>query len=163
MTVPLRSSLFVISAEMPMYLEGTLPNGEKMPVSCIKSWSSSRTPWLIWLEEMNPWQDLHHWGVLNDTQGEILAPVKLMEVLLLLSVRPGFHPGKGVKSTCMLSETEWLIKYIWCTALLSIIDKRVPFKYKLWVSLTAKFKRVPLQALKAKFVCFLPEKNRNHG
>jgi len=63
----------------------------------------------------------------------------------------------------VLSEKEWLIKYIWCTALLSIIDKMVPFKYKLWESLTAKFKHILLQALKAKFVCFLSEKNRNHG
>lgn len=153
MTVPFRSSLLVISAEMPMYLEGTLAHGEKMPVSCMKLWSSSRTLWLIGLQEMNPWQDFHHWGVLNDTQGEILAPVKLMEVLLLISVKPGFHPGKGVKSTCMLSKTEWLIKYIWCTALLSIIDKIAPFKYKLWVSLTAKFKR-PFTSLESK-TCLL--------
>lgn len=112
---------------------------------------------------MKSWQDLHHWGVLSDTQGEILAPVKPMEVLLLISVQPGFHPGKGVKSTCMLSETEWLIKYIWCAVLLSIIDKIVPFKYKLWGSLTAKFKHVLLQDCKAKYACFLSEKNRNCG
>lgn len=51
--------LLVISAETLTYLEGTLANGEKMPVSCIKLWSSSRAPWLIRLE-MNPWQDLCH-------------------------------------------------------------------------------------------------------
>lgn len=97
---------------------------------------------------MNPWQGLYHWAALNDAQDEILAPVELMEVLPLISVRPGFHPGKGGKSTCMLSETKWLIKYIWCTVLLSIIDKTVSFKYKLWVSLTTKFKHVLLQDLK---------------
>jgi len=53
MTVPLRSSLLVISAETLMYLEGTLASGEKMPVFCIKLWSTFRTPWLIQLEEMN--------------------------------------------------------------------------------------------------------------
>lgn len=122
-----------------------------------------QNPRLIWLEEMNPRWHLHHWGVLNDRQGEILAPVKLMEVLLLIPVRPGFHPARGVKSTRMPSETERLIKYIWSTALLSIIDKIVPFKYKLWVSVAAKFKHGLLQALKAKFVCFLSGKNRDHG
>lgn len=66
--------------------------GGKMTVSCIKLWSFSRT-WLICLEEMNPWQGFHHWAVLNNTQDEILAPVKLVEDLPLISVRPGFHPG----------------------------------------------------------------------
>lgn len=121
--------------------------GKNLTGSCIKLWRFSRT-WLICLEEMNPWQGLHHWAALNDAQDEILAPVELMEVLPLISVRPGFHPGKGGKSTCMLSETKWLIKYIWCTVLLSIIDKTVSFKYKLWVSLTTKFKHVLLQDLK---------------
>lgn len=144
----LRSSLFAISAQMLMYLRGAPASGGKnLTVSCIELWSFSRT-WLICLEEMNPWQGLHHWAVLNDAQNEILAPVKLMELLPLISVRLGFHPGKGVKSTCMLSETEQLIKYIWCTVLLSIIDKAVSFKYKLRVSLTAKFKHVLLQNLK---------------
>lgn len=60
--------LLVISAKMLMYLEGTPANGEKMPVSCIKLWSSSRAPWLIWLE-MNPWQDLCHWEDLITHRG----------------------------------------------------------------------------------------------
>lgn len=37
---------------------------------------------------------------------EILPPLKLMEGLLLVSVRPGFHPGRGVKSTSMLPEAD---------------------------------------------------------
>lgn len=86
-----------------------------------------------------------------------------MEVLLLISAGPGFHPGKGVKSTGMLSETEGLIKYSWCTALLSIIDKIEPFKYRLRVNLTTKFKHALLQALKTRYVWFLSEKKGNHN
>lgn len=82
--VPLISSVFVISAQMLMYLRGAPASGGKhLTASGIKLWSFSRT-WLICLEEMNPRQGLHHRAVLNDTQDEILASVKLMEVLPLI-------------------------------------------------------------------------------
>lgn len=46
----------------------------------------------------------------------------------------GAETGEGVRSTGVLSETEQLIEYIWCLALLSIIDKMGLLKHKLLVN-----------------------------